>query len=354
VALALVDILIVQSTRCASIFLALAAALLIGARSVAADELASFYKGKNVSLFVGYPPGGGYDVYARLIARFMARHMPGQPQITVRHKPGAASLNLVSELANVLPRDGTVFGLFSRSVAMDRLLGRAGANFNPVELNWIGSANNEVSICAVWHGVGVHTIDAFMARPLTFAANAPGAESDVFPRILNNLLGTKFKVVTGYPGVNDLSLAMERGETDGRCGWTWSAAKAARGDWIRDNKIFIAVQFATEKHPELQHVPLVTDLARSDRERGALELILSQQAMGRPFAAPPGVPAERIAALRSAFARAVADPEFLAEADKQQLEIKLVEGTVLHDMVARMFKSPPEVIAAARAAIGQR
>ncbi len=307
-----------------------------------------------VSLFVGYPPGGGYDVYARLVARFMTKHMPGQPHFTVRHKPGAASLNLVSELYNVLPRDGTVIGMFARSVAMDRLLGRAGANFNPVEFNWIGSANNEVSICAVWHAVGIRTIEAFMARPLTFAANAPGAELDVFPRLLNSLLGTKFKVVTGYPGVNDLSLAMERGETDGRCGWTWSAAKAARGDWIRDDKIYIAVQFATEKHPELRHVPLVTELARNERERSALELILSQQAMGRPFAAPPGVPAARVAALRHAFSRAIADPDFAAEAEKQQLEIRLVDGAALQDMVERMFKTPPEVVAAARAAIGQR
>jgi hypothetical protein len=337
-----------------SFIVRLAAVALICAQPATADEVADFYKGKNLSLFVGYPPGGGYDVYARLVARYMTKHMPGQPQFTVRHKPGAASLNLVSELYNVLPRDGTVFGMFARSVAMDRLLGRAGANFNPVEFNWIGSANNEVSICAVWHAVGVRTIDAFMARPLTFAANAPGAESDVFPRILNNLLGTRFKVVTGYPGVNDLSLAMERGETDGRCGWTWSAAKAARGEWIRDNKIYVALQFATEKHAELGHVPLVTDLARNDQERSALELILSQQAMGRPFAAPPGVPAARVGALRAAFARAVADPEFLAEADKQQLEIKLVEGAVLQGMVERMFKAPPDVIAAARAAIAQR
>lgn len=352
--LALVDILIVQSTRRAFIVVGVAAASLIAAQPAAADAVADFYKGKNISLFVGYPPGGAYDAYARLVARFMVKHVPGKPQITVRHKPGAASLNLVSELYNVLPRDGTVFGLFSRSVAMDRLLGRAGANFNPVEFNWIGSANNEVSICAVWHAVGVRTIEDFMARPLTFAANAPGAESDVFPRILNNLLGTKFKVVTGYPGVNDLSLAMERGETDGRCGWTWSAAKAARGDWIRGDKIYVAVQFATEKHAELQHVPIVTDLARNDRERSALELILSQQAMGRPFAAPPGIPPARIAALRGAFAHAVADPEFLTEADKQQLEIKLVEGEALQRMVERMFRTPPEIIAAARAAIAQR
>lgn len=330
------------------------AAVLVAVPPAAADDVADFYRGKNLSLFVGYPPGGGYDVYARLIARFVAKHLPGQPQVTVRHKPGAASLNLVNELYNVLPRDGTVIGMFSRSVAMDRLLGRPGANFNPVELNWIGSANNEVSICAVWHAVGVSSIEAFMARPLTFAANAPGAESDIFPRILNNLLGTRFKIVTGYPGVNDLSLAMERGETDGRCGWTWSAAKAARSDWIREKKIYVAVQFAIAKHFELPDVPLVTELARTDHERSALALILSQQAMGRPLAAPPGVPAARVAALRLAFERALADPEFMAEADRLQLEISPVSGDILQAMVKRMFQTPLDIVAAARTAISQR
>jgi hypothetical protein len=330
------------------------AVALVCTQGACADEVADFYKGKSLSLFLGYPPGGGYDVYARVIARHMTRFMPGNPQFVVRHKPGAASLNLVGELYNTLPRDGTVFGMFARSVAMDRLLGRAGAHFNPVELNWIGSANNEVSICAVWHGVGVRTIEEFMARPLIFAANAPGSESDVFPNILNNLMGTKFKVVTGYPGVNDLSLAMERGEADGRCGWTWSAAKAAKGDWIRDNKIYIALQIATEKHPELTQVPLVTELARTDMQRQALDLILSQQAMGRPLAAPPKVPEVRVAALRQAFARTMEDREFLAEADKHQLEIKLVDGVTMQGMVERMFKSPPDVIDAARRAIASR
>jgi hypothetical protein len=330
------------------------AAGLIGAQAACADDVADFYKGKSLSLFLGYPPGGGYDVYARLIARHMTKHMPGNPQFVVRHKPGAASLNLVGELYNTLPRDGSVFGMFARSVAMDRLLGRAGAHFNPVELNWIGSANNEVSICAVWHGVGVRSIEQFMARPLIFAANAPGSESDVFPNILNNLLGTKFKVVTGYPGVNDLSLAMERGEADGRCGWTWSAAKAAKADWIRDKKIYIALQIATEKHPELTNIPLVTDLARTDMQRQALELILSQQAMGRPLAAPPKVPESRVAALRQAFARTMEDREFLAEAEKHQLEIKLVDGQTLQAMVERMFKSPPDILEAARKAIASR
>jgi tripartite-type tricarboxylate transporter receptor subunit TctC len=332
---------------------ATAATLLFGSPT-RADEVTDFYKGKSVTLYLGYPPGGAYDIYARLIARHMSRHMPGNPQFIVRHKPGAASLNLVSELYNVLPRDGTVIGMFARSVALGRLLGREGTNYDPVALNWIGSANNEVSICAVWHGVGVRTIEDFMARPLVFAANAPGAESDVYPNILNHLIGTKFKVVAGYPGVNDLTLALERGEADARCGWSWGAAKAAKPDWLRDKKIYIALQFATAKHPELPNVPLVTELARNDRDRAALDLILTQQVMGRPFAAPPQVPAARIEALRRAFERTIKDGEFLAEADKLALEINLVDGETLQAMVERMFKAPRDVVEAARTAIGQK
>ena len=238
----------------------------------------------------------------------------------------------------MLPRDGSVIGMFARSVALNRLLGREGANFNPVEFNWIGSANNEVSICGVWHGVGVWSTKDFISRPLVFAANAPGAESDVYPNILNNLLGTKFKVVAGYPGVNDLTLALERGEADARCGWSWGAVKAAKPDWLRDKKIYIAVQFATKKHPELPDVPLATELARNDKERAALDLILTQQVMGRPFAAPPKVPADRVTALRRAFDQSLKDPELLAEAEKAQLEIAPVDGEALQVMVEHMFQ----------------
>jgi len=332
---------------------AVATALLVGPIA-RADETADFYQGKSITLYLGYPPGGAYDIYARLIGRHMSRHMPGHPQVIVRHKPGAASLNLVNELYNVLPRDGSVIGMFARSIALNRLLGREGTNYDPVALNWIGSANNEVSICGVWHGVGVRSTADFLSRPLVFAANAPGAESDVYPNVLNSLIGTRFKVVAGYPGVNDLTLALERGEADARCGWSWGAVKAAKPDWIRDKKIYIAVQFATAKHRELPEVPLATDLARNEGERAALELILTQQVMGRPLAAPPQVPPARVAALRRAFERTLRDPEFLAEADRLALEIDLVTGETLHAMVERMFASPREVVEAARKAIGQR
>jgi tripartite-type tricarboxylate transporter receptor subunit TctC len=329
------------------------AALLLGA-AARADETADFYQGKSVTLYLGYPPGGAYDIYARLIGRHMSRHMAGHPQFVVRHKPGAASLNLVNELYNVLPRDGSVIGMFARSIALNRLLGREGTNYDPVALNWIGSANNEVSICGVWHGTGVRSTADFLARPLVFAANAPGAESDVYPSVLNSLIGTRFKVVAGYPGVNDLTLALERGEADARCGWSWGSVKAAKPDWIRDKKIYIAVQFATAKHPELPEVPLATELARNAGARAALELILTQQAMGRPLAAPPQVPPARVAALRRAFEHTLKDPEFLAEAERLALEIDLVTGETLQAMVERMFASPPEVVEAARKAIGQR
>lgn len=333
---------------------AMSASVVFAASPAAADDVADFYKGKTLNLYQGYPPSGAYDLYARLIGRTMTKYLPGNPQIIVRSKPGAASLNLVNELYNTQPRDGTVFGLFARSVALNRLLGRPGVNFDPNELNWIGSANSEVSICGVWHQVGVWSTQAFIERPLIFGANAPGAESEVYPTILNNLLGTQFKVVAGYPASNDLSLAMERREIDARCGWSWGSLKAAQPDWLRDKKIYVAVQFATAKHKDLADVPLATDLARNDLERAAFSLILTQQAMGRPFAAPPQVPAERVAALRQAFDRSLADPEFLAEAEKQNLEIQPVSGENLQTMVAGMFKSPAEVIDAARRAIGQK
>jgi tripartite-type tricarboxylate transporter receptor subunit TctC len=338
---------------CSAVAIALAAALL-PLTPAAADEVADFYRGKTATFYLGYPPGGAYDIYARLIARHLTKHMPGNPQFIVRHKPGAASLNLVNELFHVAPRDGSVIGMFARSVALNRLLGREGTNFDPVAFNWIGSANNEVSFCGVWHGVGVRSTEDFLSRPLVFAANAPGAESDVYPNVLNNLLGTKFRVVAGYPGVNDLTLALERGEADARCGWSWGSAKAAKPDWLRDNKIYVAVQFANAKHPELPDVPLVTELARDARARGALDLILTQQVMGRPLAAPPGVPPERVVALRRAFDAALRDPDLLAEADKAQLEIAPVDGETLQVMFERMFKSPLEIVQAARRAIGQK
>ena len=336
--------------RLARLLLCLLAAV-CAAQAARAQAPADFYRGKTVSLFVGYPPGGGYDVYARAIARHMGAFIPGKPGMVVRNQPGAASLTFANELYNTHPRDGTAFGTFARSVPMDRLLGRPATHFDPVQFNWIGSANAEVSICTVWHGLGIASVEDFMARPIVFGANAPGSESDVYPTILNNLLGAKFRVVTGYPGTNDLMMAMERGETQGRCGMTWSAFKSTMPEWVRDRKIYVALQFAIEKHPELPDVPMVTELARNAKEKHALELILAGQAMGRPFVAPPRTPPDRVEALRRAFDATFRDPAFLAEAERLGLEIQAVSGERLQTIVEAMFNQPREVIEAARDAI---
>ena len=332
---------------------AVLALLAVGASHVAQaqESLESFYGGRSVTLLVGYPPGGGYDVYARVLQRHMGRHLPGGASLVVRNAPGAASLTLANQLYAVEARDGSVFGTFARSIPMDRLMGRQGASYDPTRFGWIGSANNEVSICTINGALGVASLADFMSRPLTFGANAPGSESHMYPTILNNLLGARFKVVTGYLAANDLMLAIERGETDGRCGWTISAAKTAYADWLKQGRLFVAVQFATERHADMPDVPLALDLAKSAEQRDALELILTMQAMGRPFATPPETPAPRLQALRRAFDATMTDPAFLTEAEKQRLEVQPVSGERLQDLVGAMMKTPQPTIAAARRAI---
>lgn len=339
-----------QSQHIAGLALALSGLWTL-AQPVAAQSPAEFYKGKTISMIVGYPPGGGYDIYARVIANYYGKHIPGAPTVIVKNRPGAASLVSVNELYSATPKDGLTIATFARSVAMDRLLGRQGTNFEPMELNWIGSANNEISICTVWHSVGIKDVKDLLTKEIVFGANAAGSESDSYPMILRNLFGANVRTVTGYPGANDLMLAMERGETQGRCGYTWSAAQATRADWLRDGKLTVALQFATEKHPDLPNVPTVMELARTDKERNALELILAGQAMGRPFAAPPGVPADRVAALRRAFDATMQDPAFVADAEKQKLELQPVTGETIQALVMKMFTAAPDVVEAARQAI---
>jgi tripartite-type tricarboxylate transporter receptor subunit TctC len=328
-------------------------ALLAASSAASAQTPAEFYNGKTINMIVGYPPGGGYDIYARLIANYYGKHIPGEPSVIVKNRPGAASLVSVNELYSVNPKDGLTIATFARSVAMDRLLGRKGANFEPSELNWIGSANNEISICTVWHTVGIKNVHDLLTKEIVFGANAAGSESDTYPNILRNLFGANVRTVTGYPGANDLMLAMERGETQGRCGYTWSAAQATRADWLRDGKIVVALQFSVEKHPDLPNVPTVMELARTDKERDALELILAGQAMGRPFAAPPGVPADRVEALRRGFDATMKDPAFVADAEKQKLELQPVSGEKIQALVKKMFTAPPDVVEAAIKAISR-
>ncbi len=308
-----------------------------------AQSPAEFYKGKNVDLMVGYSAGGGYDVYARMIARYIGKHIPGNPTVVVKNLDGAGSLRLANALYNQLPKDGTVFGTVARGAAFDPLLGNKAAQFDASKFSWIGSANDEVSVCVAWHTSGITKIEETFDKELVVGGTGPSADTDQFPRIVNGVLGTKMKIVTGYPGGNDVSLAMERGEVQGRCGWSWSSVISTRKDWYDSKKINVLVQMSLAKHPDLPNVPLVLDLAKTPEQKQILTLVFARQALGRPFLAPPGVPADRLAALRKAFMDTMKDPEFIAEADKAKLEITPIDGEKVQQIVVDAYKVDPAI-----------
>jgi tripartite-type tricarboxylate transporter receptor subunit TctC len=302
-----------------------------------------FYKSRTVDLYIGYSAGGGYDVYARALARHMGRFIAGNPTIVPRNMPGAGSLVLANWLYNVAPRDGTAFATIGRGVAFDPLLGSTKAQFDASKFNWIGSMNDEVSVCVAWHTTGISRLEQVMATELTVGGSGPAADTDQFPKVLNDTIGTRFKVVTGYPGGNDIDLAMERREVMGRCGWSWSSVIATHKHWIDESKINVLVQLSLSKHPDLPGVPLVMDFARNDEEKQIFRLVFARQPMGRPFLAPPEIPSDRAAALRKAFMDTMQDAAFLAEVGKMKLEINPVAGHAVQQMVREIYQTPKSV-----------
>ncbi len=308
-----------------------------------AESVEEFYSGRTVELYIGYSPGGGYDTYARTIARHLAKHIPGTPTIVPKNMKGAGSLKLTNYMYNVAAKDGSVIATVGRGMAMEPLLGGKGIQFDPQKFNWIGSANNEVSICGAWHETGIKTWEDVLAKELIVGGTGSGADTDTFPLLLKNMFGAKLKLISGYPGGNDVLLAMERGEVGGRCGWSWSSVKAKKRDWVRDGKVNVFLQMSVAKHPDLPDVPLVMDLAKTTEDKQILKLIFARQVMGRPYLAPPEVPAERVKALRRAFEATLQDPEFLAEAEKAKLEINLVTGTEIEELLTEIYAAPKEI-----------
>ena len=305
-----------------------------------AQAPADFYKGRNVELYIGYSVGGAYDLYARTIARHLGKHIPGNPTIVPKNLEGAGSLRLANWLYNVGAKDGTVFGTIGRGTAFDPLLGSKGAQFQADKFTWIGSANNEVSVCVAWKGSGISKLEDAFTKELIVGGTGQAADTDQFPRILNGVLGTKFKIVTGYPGGNDVTLAMERGEVKGRCGWSWSSVVATHKRWIDDKSVTVLVQLSLSKHPDLPDVPLVMDFAKNEDQQQMFKLIFARQVMGRPYLAPPGVPKDRADALRKAFDETMQDPGFRADAEKAQLEINPVNGAEVETLVKDLYQTP--------------
>jgi tripartite-type tricarboxylate transporter receptor subunit TctC len=308
-----------------------------------ADAVADFYKGKNVDLMVGFSAGGAYDLYARMIARHMGKHIPGNPTMVVKNLEGGGSLRLANALYNTMPKDGTVFATIARGAAFDPLFGNAAAQFDATKFGWIGSANDEVSVCAAWHTSGITKIEDIFTKELVVGGTGPSADTDQFPRIVNAVLGTKMRVVTGYPGGNDVSVAMERNEVQGRCGWSWSSIKTTKQDWYDTKKINIFVQLSLQKHADLPHIPLILDLAKTPEQRQIFTLVFARQALGRPYLAPPGLPPDRLEALRKAFMDTMKDAEFLAEADKAKFEITPLDGARAQQIIGDAYKVDPAI-----------
>ena len=330
--------------------LALSAALLaassFAAPPVSADAVADFYEKKRLTLYVGFSAGGGYDRYSRTLARHMGRHIPGKPRIVVKNRTGAGSMILANELYNSLPKDGTVFATVGRGQTHEPLLGTKEARFDATKFTWLGTMNNEVSLCVSWHTSKIRAFDDMLAMPFVVGGVGPGADTDNFPKVINYVFGSKMKLITGYPGGNDINFATERGELDGRCAWSWSSVKSTRPQWLEDKKINLLVQMSTEPHPELTEmgVPFIMDYAKTDDQKAILAFIFSRQAWGRPYIAPPGVPADRAKALQAAFMATMTDPEFLADAKKQKLDVSPLSGPKVASLVAELYKTPENII----------
>jgi tripartite-type tricarboxylate transporter receptor subunit TctC len=317
----------------------------------AAQSVEDFYKGKQVSVLIGFGPGGANDAWARALARYMGKHLPGNPTLVPQNMPGAGTLKLANHLYNVAPKDGSVFGLINRGIPLEPLLGGDAAQFDPLKMNWIGSPDRDTTVCAARKDARVQTMQDLFAKELVVGATGSGADTAIYPEFLAEFLGMKFRTIKGYPGSNEIVLAMERGEVQGIC---VAYESLARQRLATEGKLNILFQAALEKDAGIPgDVPLALDLAKSEAERQALELFLSRVALGRPFVAPPGVAAERVEALRRAFMATMKDSEFVEETKKLRLAVDPIPGERLAQVIADIYKTPKDVVARVAETLGR-
>jgi tripartite-type tricarboxylate transporter receptor subunit TctC len=302
---------------------------------------------------VGIAIGSGYDINARLLARHMAEHVPGQPTIIVQNQPGAGSLAMTNALYNAGPFDGTVMGASFNGMPTTPLLQPAGARFDPAKINWLGSTNRETQVMYVWHTAPAHALDDARTSEIIMGAQAPGSTQFDYPVLAKKMFGFKLKVVTGYESTPKIHLAMESGEVHGTIA-NWSTLKAINANWIAEEKIRILAQWALTKNPELGEIPMFLEVARTDAERSALRLMLARLEYGRPFFLPPNVPAGRVEALRRAFDATMKDPGYLAEADKLKIDVEPLSGEQVAALVEQVSRTAPDTVAKVRAAMEHR
>jgi tripartite-type tricarboxylate transporter receptor subunit TctC len=317
--------------------------LLVSCTAAAQPAPQNFYAGKQITLICGAAVGGGYDALARLLARHLGGHIPGNPTIVVQNLPAAGSLVAANQIYNTSPKDGTVISLIQRGMLTAKLINPGTVRFDLAKLNWLGSLASEVGVALAWHTAPHKTAQDLFDKELIVGGHA-GVDPELTPRLYNAVLGTKFKIINGYNGTADIGLAIERGEVFGIGDWSWSSLKKQKPDWIRDKKITLLLQSGLQNHPELPNVPNALAFAKTEPDRKILELFFTQKTVARPFIAPPGVPAERLALLRSAFAALATDRDFLADAEKSNLEVEPMSGAEVDKIVALITSAPPDVV----------
>ncbi|HEY6256865.1 MAG TPA: hypothetical protein VIY51_13835 [Xanthobacteraceae bacterium] len=310
---------------------------------LAADSVEAFYKGKTMQLLIGFGAGGGYDLYGRAVARHMGRFIPGNPAIVPQNMAGAGSVRAASFLYNAAAKDGTVIGTFSRGIVVDTLIGADKAPFDAQKFGWLGSVTNEVSVCGFSRSSGIATFDDMLTKEATVGGSGAADDLAGYPNVLRNVFDARLKLITGYPGTADILLAVERGELGGLCGWSWSTLKSRSKALYDSREIAVPLQLGLEPHEDLPDVPLVVSLTKDPTKSAILGLIFSRQTMARPFAAPPGIPQERLRALRAAFDATMRDKDFLAEAQQLDLEVRPVSGAEIDALVASLARTPAEI-----------
>lgn len=320
-----------------------ASALTLSGVPARANSTSQFFEGKTIAFIVGAATGGGYDAQARLLASHMGRFIPGAPNFVVQNMPGAGSLQAANYLYNIAPKDASTIALLQRGILSTRFLNPEGARFDIGKFNWIGNMSSEAGVVLAWHSTPFQTFEDLKKQEFLVGGTGPMIDTETTPRILNALLGTRIKVITGYKGTADTSLAMERGELHGMGDWSWSNVKTRRPDYFRDNKVRILIQVTAEKLSDLPDVPNARDMVTNEEDRKVLDLFLAQKTAARPIAAPPGVPADRLKTLRDAFEAATADAQFKADALRQKIEVEPMAGAQV-EKVIELFANAPDAL----------
>jgi tripartite-type tricarboxylate transporter receptor subunit TctC len=318
-------------------------AALVNAAATPAAAQADVLAGKSVQMIIGFGPGGGYDLWARTLGRHIGKHLPGNPNVVPQNMPGAGSFTAASYIFNIAPKDGSALGIIARDAALGPLTGASGARFDPTRLSWIGTPTKETNVCIAFHTAQVKSVQDLYDKQLILGDTGPGTGTRSYPKALNELLGMKFRLVGGFPASSDVFLAMERGEVDGICE-SLDSIKIRRPDWIPSGKVAILFQGGAEPNPELKGVPFVRDLARTPEQKQAIEFLYAGQGIGRPFVAPPDLPAERLKMLRDAFNATMKDADFIAETKKSKLELEPEDGEHLAALIAKIYATPKPIV----------